>query len=163
MRLLAFLLLLALPFTDDHTGSSSVTLSGDGAPASFEGTAYFIPGMEGMGVMALATAPLDGSSWAHNDEPFSYVEVVAFDALAEGTVEVGGGARVTVYHWGDHEAGPAFFAMADSGTLTLTSVADDAVSGALSATLTQYDEAGNEQTVTLEATFGAVPGNVPSP
>ncbi|MEM6785123.1 MAG: hypothetical protein AAF624_15490 [Bacteroidota bacterium] len=163
MRLLALLLLLVSPFADDHTGSSAVTLGGDGAPPSFEGTAYFIPGMEGMGVMALATASLDGSSWAHNDEPFSYVEVVAFDALAEGTVEVGGGARVTVYHWDTHDGGPAFFAMAESGTLTLTGVADDAVSGSFSATLTQYDDAGNENVVTIEATFSAVPGNVPSP
>lgn len=163
MRLLAALLLFVLPFADDHTGSSVVTLAGDGAPASFEGTAYFIPGMEGMGVMALATAPLDGSSWAHGGEPFSYIEVVVFEALAEGTVQVGGGARVTVYHWDDHDASPTFVAMADSGTLTLTSVADGTVSGSLSAALTQFDDAGNERVVTVEATFSAVPGDVPSP
>ena len=163
MRLLAALLLLILPLADDHTGASAVTLCGDGAPASFEGTAYFLPGMEGMGVMALATAPLDGSSWAHDGAPFSYVELVAFNALAEGTVEVGGGARVTVYHWDDHDDGPTISAMAEGGTLTLESVAEAAVSGSLSAALTQYDDEGNERVVTVEATFSAVPGNVPSP
>ncbi|MEM9997825.1 MAG: hypothetical protein AAF809_09000, partial [Bacteroidota bacterium] len=144
-------------------GISAVTLTGDTAPASFEGTAYFVPGMEGMGVMALASAPLDGSSWAHEGAPFSYVEVVAFDTPTEGTIEVGSGARVTVYHWDDHDAGPAFFAMADSGTLTLTDVSADAVTGTLSAALTTYDDEGNASPVTVEAMFSAVPGNVPSP
>lgn len=162
MRLLAALALLPLLVLAD--GTASVSVSGSDALSFDSGHAYFLS-MDGFGVLALATSPLVDGSWDREGEPFGYVEVRVYGGIEEGTIDfatgrmvVGSGAAVTVQHWpADGPVDEGYFAQ--SGTLTFESVTDSLAVGTLTAAL-QADD-GTE--ATLEATFRAVPGNIPPP
>lgn len=161
MRLLALAALLPLFALAD--GHASVTVS-DHEHLSFEdGHAYFMA-FDGFGVMALATAPLSGGTWAHGDSAFTYVEVRVFEGIHEGEIALGGGANLTVQHWpaaGTEADGPSFFT--ESGTLTFTEVSDSLAVGTISAELLGYADDGTESRAALEASFRALPGNIRAP
>lgn len=156
MRLLAFLTLL--PFLALPDGSASVTVSDHEALTFADGHAYVLA-MDGFGVMALTTAPLVDGAWAREGEPFGYVEVRVFGGIEEGRTVVGEGTAVTVQHWpADGPTDAAYHAT--SGTLTFESVTDSLTTGTLTATLQDLE---NDTAATLEATFRALPGNIPPP
>ena len=162
MRLLALLVLA--PLLSLTGGHASVTVSGSNALSFSDGHAYVLS-MDGFGVLALATAPLVDGAWDRESQPFGYVEVRVYGGIEEGTIEfatnkmvVGSGAAVTVQHWpADGPVDEGY--RAQSGTLTFESVTESRTTGTLSASLLADD--GTE--ATLDATFEAVPGNIPPP
>jgi hypothetical protein len=163
MRPLALLLAFALLPSPD--GAASVTVDGDPAVTFDDGHAYVLR-MDGFGVLALATAPLEGGVWAvPNDAPFAYVEVRVFGGVREGEVALGDDASVVPMRWGPGGAqvddAPAY--VDSGGTLTFTAVTDSLVTGTMEGTLTRFDADGTETQAPFEASFRAVPGQIPPP
>ena len=155
--------LATLPLTD---GTATVTVS-DAPALSFEDGAAYVMALDGFGVIALATAPLEGGTWAvPDDAPFVYVEARVYGGVAEGSVPLGSGASVTVQRWeaggGADDGAPVY--LDPEGTLTLASVTDSLVTGTIEASMTRLDlGTGDESAATLRATFEAVPGQIPPP
>ncbi|PAP78115.1 hypothetical protein [Rubrivirga marina] len=160
-----FLLLLALSLLPVADGTASVMIDGDPAASFDDGHAYVLA-LDGFGVFALATAPLDGGSWAvPDDTPFAYVEVRVFGGIHEGEVALGDGASVVPMRWGPGgtqvEDAPAY--VDSEGTLAFASVTDSLVTGTMAGTLTRFDADGTETRAPFDASFRAVPGQIPPP
>lgn len=165
MRLILLLSLLVLTALSPRGGTASVSVEGDPGVTFDDGHAYVLR-MDGFGVLALATAPLEGGSWAVPDgAPFATVEVRVFGGIREGEVALGDGASVVPMRWGPGGA-PADDAptyVGADGTLTIASVTDSRVTGTMAGTLLRVDADGADTRVRFEATFEAVPGQIPPP
>lgn len=162
-RVLPVLVLLLTAFTLRTDSHAHVEVTGDLAVA-FDGYAYAM-GFEGFSVLALASAPLQDGRWAHGGSAFDYVELRLQANLASGTYRLadgGGQGQLTLSRWNaEGDLVDSFFVT--EGTLVIDTVQEGIATGSLTASLSAYDDTGDEQTAHLAGTFTAHPGIIPSP
>ena len=116
-------------------------------------------------MLALASSRLVDGSWdVPDDAPFAYVELRLFDGIREGTQT--DPRSLALYAWG-----PGGAPLDDRPThdvtelaVTLAAVSEARVGGTVTARVAVLGDAGGVlETRTFEASFEAVPGDIPPP
>jgi hypothetical protein len=141
-------------------GESNVTITGD-IESSFSGSAIFINSDDNDGdfTIALFEGTLDfEGTFEQFTLPIDRVVGFAYegDRPAEGDYQISSLPTESIFEGVYiHESDPGSFALATSGTLTITSSSSDRLVGSFRFTGPVFTDTGTQDTATVEGTFDA--------